>query len=381
MKRLVDDPVIFCLVPRGTSVRLMADLRKHYARADPRVKVIEERRKSREEAPIAPPSAQRERTQTERRRRVVPRVLPALPPEIASELDDIFWVQHLVPVGEAMEQLGDAQLFDAIRAKHREAPAELYWRWYARMHSRLEVLFGGDVAAADRHTAAAFGGALDALEDPDNAGVAEEKLIYAAVDACRGNEDRDDHGDEGERGIAILDPALDEPLMIRDAEPMWAGRAISARDELLRALGRHVVAIEHVGSTAVENLPARPIIDLLIGVEQMPPDPLLEQILHDNFFENCGDAGVSGRLFFRKRGYQRVELHVVKHRGSLWEDTLRLRDHLRHVPGAAHHWSRAKLAAEFEAQGSTMRYAERRRATLEELLAAARGEEPAAAAA
>ncbi len=127
----------------------MADLRKHYARNDPRVKVIEERRKSREEAPIAPPSAQRERTQTERRRRVVPRVLPALPPDIAAGLDDIFWVQHLVPVGEAMERLEDDDLFTAIRDKHREAPAELYWRWYARIHSRLLVLFRNDIPAAD----------------------------------------------------------------------------------------------------------------------------------------------------------------------------------------------------------------------------------------
>ena len=68
----------------------------------------------------------------------------------------------------------------------------------------------------------------------------------------------------------------------------------------------------------------------------MPPDPLLAQVLHDAFFEECGEAGVPGRLYFRKRGYQKVELHVVKFRGPLWEDTLKLRDHLRHVPGAAH---------------------------------------------
>ena len=356
----------------------MAGLRKHYAHEDPRVKVIEERRKSREEAPIAPPSAQRERTQTERRRRVVPRVLPTLPPDIDAELDDIFWVQHLVPVGEAMEQLDDDELYAAIRAKHREAPAELYWRWYARMHSRLLVLFRNDVTAADKATAPAFGAALDALEDPANAGEDEPELIYAAVDACAREEIGEADPDGlAASGIAIMDPALDEPLVIRESEPMWPSRAITERDQLLRALGRHVVAIEHVGSTAIENLPARPILDLLVGVEEMPPDPLLTQILHDAFFEECGDAGVPGRLYFRKRGYQKVELHVVKFRGPLWEDTLMLRDHLRHVPGASHHWARAKLAAEFEAKGSTQRYAELRRTTLEELLAAARGETPA----
>ena len=71
----------------------------------------------------------------------------------------------------------------------------------------------------------------------------------------------------------------------------------------------------------------------------------------------------------------------MQHGGALWEDTLMFRDQLRHTPGAAHKWSRAKLAAEFEAAGSTRRYAELRRQTLEEVLAAARGEDrqPAAA--
>src|SRR4051794_36819116 len=195
----------------------MGGLRKHYAQADPRVKVIEERRKTREEEPIAPPSAQRERTQTERRRRVVPRHLPALPDELGAELDDIFWVQHLVAVGEAMEQLDDDGLYRALRARHREAPAELYWRWYARIHSRLAVLLGDD-ASADKAIAHAFGAVLDALEAPANAGTDEEKLIYGAVAAtaaphARGGHDEDAVG----RGIAVLDPALDEPLVIRES--------------------------------------------------------------------------------------------------------------------------------------------------------------------
>jgi GrpB-like predicted nucleotidyltransferase (UPF0157 family) len=379
MTMAVHDHVVYCLVPRGTPPRLMAALRKHYALADPRVKVIEERRKRVAEDPIAPPEGA---AGGSRRRRVVPRQLPQLPPELAEQVEEIFWVQHLVPVGEAMELLGNDELFDAVRARHPEAPAELYWRWYARMHSRLAVLLGGG-QAADAATAEAFGRVLDALEDPHNAGADGERLVYAAVDSCAAHA-ADDEDAEGRRpadGIAVTDPALDEPLVLRESEPMWAGRALSERDQLLRALGRHVVAIEHVGSTAVENLPARPILDLLVGVEQMPPDPLLLQALHDAFFEDCGDGGVPGRRYLRKRGWQRVELHVVEHDGPLWEDTLMLRDHLRHVPGAAHKWARAKLAAEFAAGGSTRRYAEIRRETLDELLAAARGQdrEPAAA--
>ena len=367
-----DQVVIYCLVPRGTPPQLMVELRKHYAVTDARVKVIEERRKTRAEEPIAPPTPDRNRV--ERRRRVVPRHFDHLPPELKAQIDDIFWVQHLVPVSEAMEQLDDDDLYAAIRARHIEAPAELYWRWYARLHSRLAVLLG-DNEAADQATGPAFGRVLDALEDPANAGEDSEGIVYDAIDdTARRLGIGGDRSDWPVDGIAVNDPTLDEPLVIRDAEPMWASRAISERDGLLRELGRLVVGIEHVGSTAVENMPARPIIDFLVGVDSMPPDPTLLAVLNDNFFEDCGEAGVPGRIYMRKRGWQRVELHIVEHKGPLWHDAILFRDQLRHTPRAAHLWSRAKLAAEFDANGSTRRYAEIRRQTLEDILATARGE-------
>src|SRR4051812_5095567 len=140
--------VIYCLVPRGTPQIVLDRLSEHYATVDSRVKVIRERRRRRspeEEDPIAPPDEQR--AGADRRRRVVPRQLPLLPVKLSVLVDEIMWVQHLVPVGEAMERMDAEQLFDAVRARHPEAPAELYWRWYARLHSRLSVLLGNGMTA------------------------------------------------------------------------------------------------------------------------------------------------------------------------------------------------------------------------------------------
>ncbi|MEK6912099.1 MAG: GrpB family protein, partial [Candidatus Thermoplasmatota archaeon] len=59
------------------------------------------------------------------------------------------------------------------------------------------------------------------------------------------------------------------PVVIFDYDPMWP---ILFRDEMARILGvirRHVVGLEHIGSTAVTGLAAKATIDLLVGVRQL----------------------------------------------------------------------------------------------------------------
>jgi GrpB-like predicted nucleotidyltransferase (UPF0157 family) len=271
-------------------------------------------------------------------------------------------------------RLDSDALFDAVRERHPEAPAELYWRWYARMHSRLCVLLG-DGMSADGALGDAFGRVLDALEDPTRVGEDPEELIYEAVDACAARTIEEDgvvapSGPPG--GIAVSDPALDEPFVLRDTESMWIPRGRAERDKLLRALGLQVMVIEHVGSTAVEGSLARPVLDLLAGLPRMPVPEAVMQTLEDEGYEDCGDGGVPGRRYLRKSGWQRIDLHLVEYDGPLWEDTLLLRDHLRRDPGEADRWGRAKRIAESQAAGSVIRYAELRRGALEELLERAR---------
>ena len=59
------------------------------------------------------------------------------------------------------------------------------------------------------------------------------------------------------------------PIVVVDYEPAWPARFDAERAALERALGDLVVAIEHIGSTAVPDLPAKPIIDLLVGVRDL----------------------------------------------------------------------------------------------------------------
>lgn len=68
-----------------------------------------------------------------------------------------------------------------------------------------------------------------------------------------------------------LDERFDPAVRMVDHDPAWVTRA---RDELARiktTLGVIAVRLEHVGSTAVPGLPAKPIIDLQVSVTRIEP--------------------------------------------------------------------------------------------------------------
>jgi GrpB-like predicted nucleotidyltransferase (UPF0157 family) len=77
------------------------------------------------------------------------------------------------------------------------------------------------------------------------------------------------HGTPGQMAAALVGepPATWQSITIEDYDPVWADRFAAASSLLGEALSGLIIATEHVGSTSVPGLPAKPIIDidLLIG--------------------------------------------------------------------------------------------------------------------
>lgn len=59
-------------------------------------------------------------------------------------------------------------------------------------------------------------------------------------------------------------------IVVVDHDPEWSGMFEREQARLRAALGAVVGVIEHVGSTAVPGLSAKPIIDLMVGVRGSP---------------------------------------------------------------------------------------------------------------
>lgn len=366
--------VIYCLVPERLKDDLLGELGAHYA-GDDRVHVIVERRHGERRAaargglPSRSAEEEREdrRTGRDRRRPVLPRWFDQLPPELARRAKGVRFVQRMLPVSGSLTGAELDEIVAEVRAGNPEAPTELYWRVYERVHSRLCVLLG-DVESADRSAPVAFGRILDALELDARGERAFDELFYGALDDAFTAEPavKEDEPDEAP-SLAITDPTLDERVEIKERDPRWFQRGLTERDQILRLAGAHVIAAEHIGSTGVPAIAARPIVDLLVGVEKMQEPAALRKVLIELGYERCGNGGTRGRAYYRKRGVLDYDLHVVRYDSPLWRDAISFREHLRRNPNEAARWAAAKREAARASGHSLGRYVELRAPALREI--------------
>jgi GrpB-like predicted nucleotidyltransferase (UPF0157 family) len=132
-------------------------------------------------------------------------------------------------------------------------------------------------------------------------------------------------------------------------DPAWADEFAAERARLLKALGRVPAVIEHVGSTAVPGLAAKPIIDVLAG---RPAESELEPYVRAFTaagYEHRGEYGIPGRHYFVRGEPRTHHLHLVEMDGGIWRRYVAFRDHLRRHPESAAAYAALKhdLAARF----------------------------------
>ena len=82
-------------------------------------------------------------------------------------------------------------------------------------------------------------------------------------------------------------------------------------EKLLKdVLGDRIIEIHHIGSTSIEGLKAKPIIDILVVIDSLNNIDEIEEILKDYDYTNRGPQGVEDRMFFAK-GPENARTHYV----------------------------------------------------------------------
>lgn len=138
-------------------------------------------------------------------------------------------------------------------------------------------------------------------------------------------------------------------IVIYDYDSTWPMQFAEERDRLLMAIGPSLVTIEHVGSTAVPGLAAKPIIDLLLGVRSLPearrtlPGPLTD-LGYRQMVE--AEAWLPGELLFRRGmpGPWTHHVHVVEPQTERWKEYVAIRDYLRRHEDVAAAYGELKKA-------------------------------------
>jgi GrpB-like predicted nucleotidyltransferase (UPF0157 family) len=125
-------------------------------------------------------------------------------------------------------------------------------------------------------------------------------------------------------------------------------RAFSRERRLLAAaLGRRAAAIEHVGSTAVPGLAAKPILDIAVAVPSLRRIGAWPRLLEAEGYTFFGDREGWGEQFFAKGPEDRrtVYLHVVERGSRRWRDYLSFRDRLAGSPRLSARYAALKARA------------------------------------
>ena len=94
------------------------------------------------------------------------------------------------------------------------------------------------------------------------------------------------------------------------------------------------LSLEHMGSTAVPGLAAKPILDVLGGYPAgASVAPYVDALVGAGYVHR-GEQGIPGREFFRRGDPRAYHLHLAVKEGSFWRDHLAFRDTLRRHPAA-----------------------------------------------
>ena len=164
------------------------------------------------------------------------------------------------------------------------------------------------------------------------------------------------------------DDRLDEEVSLAPYDPQWPEDFVRERARISATFALPDDAIEHIGSTAVPGLIAKPVVDMMLGVSGLPPSHDLVSRLEILGYENLGEAGVPGRVYLRLREARSFNLQVVERGGAHWTANLALRDLLRRDPAARERYAEAKRAALASGRTRLVGYSAAKGAAVAELL-------------
>ena len=123
----------------------------------------------------------------------------------------------------------------------------------------------------------------------------------------------------------------------------WAEEFEKERSRILSVRGDSVVAVEHIGSTSVPGLAAKPIIDIGVGIKRLKDaDKLIKPLskIGYKFYKEFQKQ----RLFVAKGtdDSRTHYLHIMRHGGSKWKNDQIFRDYLRSHPKEVERYAKLK---------------------------------------
>jgi GrpB-like predicted nucleotidyltransferase (UPF0157 family) len=106
----------------------------------------------------------------------------------------------------------------------------------------------------------------------------------------------------------------------------WHRLFAEEKARLQQAIGERVVAVEHVGSTSICGISAKPVLDIAVAVEKFSDGEKCVRPLENLGYQYRGEHGIAGRHYFVKGEPRTHHLHMVELNSDFWRSQLIFRD-------------------------------------------------------
>jgi GrpB-like predicted nucleotidyltransferase (UPF0157 family) len=131
----------------------------------------------------------------------------------------------------------------------------------------------------------------------------------------------------------------------------WADLFQQEKAKLWAVLSAYPVEIEHVGSTAIQGIDAKPILDILLGLPDLTDELGIRSLLEGMGYLYRGEQGVPERILYVKGAEtnRTHHLHITAYKSLFWLENIYFRDTLNAKPEVARAYNDLKqeLAAQY----------------------------------
>jgi GrpB-like predicted nucleotidyltransferase (UPF0157 family) len=159
-------------------------------------------------------------------------------------------------------------------------------------------------------------------------------------------------------------------VVIEPYNKAWKLEFEKIKDMLNSYIGDLVLSIEHVGSTSVEGLSAKPIIDIDVVMDSYEDFPEIKKRLEEAGYHHEGNLGIEEREAFSyaENNFMAYHLYVCPKNGKGYLEHIALRDYLRINRDAREDYTalKVKLAKEYRYDSNT--YCERKTKFIQKIL-------------
>jgi len=187
-----------------------------------------------------------------------------------------------------------------------------------------------------------------------------------------------------------MSQAVSDTIYLADYDPRWPQLFEEEHARLQAAIGEWAADIQHVGSTSIPGIAAKPIIDIAVHLRSLVDALYCITPLMELGYECLGEFGIPGRIYFRKPtdsplpgqshdGVGRThQIHMYELDHEQYEKQIIFRDYLRAHPNAASEYEALKRDLAQKHAGDIEAYALAKSDFVLEVLARARATAAAA---